>query len=101
MTTSWGARADGTQDTDGGAVPGGQVERVRSRGAHRERAAQGQEHHGRAGFGPCRRLEEVVEVNAASYSVRLSTMHKGRKRREPVWIGRYRVGGHDSAKVLG
>ena len=28
-------------------------------------------------------------------------MHKGRKRREPVWIGRYRIVGKDSAKVLG
>jgi len=38
---------------------------------------------------------------AASYSIRLSTEHKGRRRREPVWIGRFRVGDTDSAKVLG
>lgn len=36
-----------------------------------------------------------------SASVRLSTEHKGRERREPVWIGRYRIAGKDSAKVLG
>ena len=36
-----------------------------------------------------------------SWSVRLSAEHKGRKRREPVWIGRYRIAGKDSAKVLG
>ena len=36
-----------------------------------------------------------------SASIRLSTEHKGRKRREPVWIGRYRLAGKDSAKVLG
>jgi len=36
-----------------------------------------------------------------SASVRLSAHHKGRKRREPVWIGRYRVADKDSAKVLG
>lgn len=36
-----------------------------------------------------------------SASIRLSTEHKGRKRREPVWIARYRVVGKDSAKVLG
>jgi integrase len=36
-----------------------------------------------------------------SASVRLSTEHKGRKRREPVWIGRYRIAGKDSARVLG
>ncbi len=36
-----------------------------------------------------------------SASVRLSTEHKGRKRRAPVWIGRYRIAGKDSAKVLG
>lgn len=36
-----------------------------------------------------------------SASVRLSTEHKGNKRREPVWIGRYRIAGKDSAKVLG
>jgi hypothetical protein len=43
-------------------------------------------------------------MQAKSYesaSVRLSTEHKGRKRREPVWIGRYRLAGKDSAKVLG
>ena len=34
-------------------------------------------------------------------SIRLSTEHKGRRRREPVWIGRYRIVGRDSAKVLG
>jgi len=37
----------------------------------------------------------------ASYSIRLSTEHKGRRRREPVWVGRFRVGERDSAKVLG
>ena len=36
-----------------------------------------------------------------SASIRLSTEHKGRKRRDPVWIARYRVNGKDSAKVLG
>jgi integrase len=36
-----------------------------------------------------------------SGSIRLSAEHKGRKRREPVWIGRYRIVGKDSAKVLG
>ena len=36
-----------------------------------------------------------------SASVRLSAEHKGKKRREPVWIGRYRIAGKDSAKVLG
>lgn len=36
-----------------------------------------------------------------SASIRLSIEHKGRKRREPVWIGRYRITGKDSAKVLG
>jgi integrase len=36
-----------------------------------------------------------------SASIRLSTEHKGRRRQEPVWIGRYRVAGKDSAKVLG
>jgi integrase len=36
-----------------------------------------------------------------SASIRLSSEHKGRKRREPVWIGRYRIVGKDSAKVLG
>jgi integrase len=40
-------------------------------------------------------------VSSESASVRLSTEHKGRKRREPVWIGRYRIAGKDSAKVLG
>lgn len=43
-------------------------------------------------------------MQAKSYesaSVRVSSEHKGRKRREPVWIGRYRLGGKDSAKVLG
>jgi hypothetical protein len=43
-------------------------------------------------------------MQAESYesaSVRLSTEHKGRKRRAPVWIARYRVAGKDSAKVLG
>ena len=33
--------------------------------------------------------------------MRLSTEHKGRRSREPVWIARYRVVGKDSAKVLG
>jgi hypothetical protein len=37
----------------------------------------------------------------ASYSVRLSTEHEGRRRRDPVWIGRYRIEGADSAKVIG
>lgn len=36
-----------------------------------------------------------------SASIRISTEHKGRKRREPVWIARYRVKDKDSAKVLG
>ncbi|MGI8863237.1 MAG: tyrosine-type recombinase/integrase [Solirubrobacteraceae bacterium] len=36
-----------------------------------------------------------------SASIRLSAEHKGRKRREPVWIGRYRIVGKDSARVLG
>jgi integrase len=40
-------------------------------------------------------------LQSDSASIRLSTEHKGRKRREPVWIGRYRVAGKDSAKVLG
>jgi integrase len=40
-------------------------------------------------------------MSPTSYSVRLSTEHKGRRRREPVWIGRYRAGNTDSAKVLG
>jgi hypothetical protein len=40
-------------------------------------------------------------MQSESASVRLSTEHKGRKRREPVWIGRYRIAGKDSAKVLG
>jgi hypothetical protein len=43
---------------------------------------------------------EAVEMTA-SYSIRLSTEHKGRRRREPVWVGRFRVGQRDSAKVLG
>jgi integrase len=40
-------------------------------------------------------------VSSESAAVRLSIEHKGRKRREPVWIGRYRIAGKDSAKVLG
>ncbi len=43
-------------------------------------------------------------MQAQSYesaSVRLSTERKGRTRREPVWVGRYRLAGKDSAKVLG
>lgn len=40
-------------------------------------------------------------MQSDSASIRLSTEHKGRKRREPVWIGRYRVAGKDSAKVIG
>ncbi len=36
-----------------------------------------------------------------STSIRLSNEHKGRKRREPVWVARYRIVGKDSAKVLG
>lgn len=40
-------------------------------------------------------------MQSDSASIRLSTEHKGRKRREPVWIGRYRVAGKDSSKVLG
>ena len=36
-----------------------------------------------------------------SASIRLSGEHKGRKRREPVWIARYRIVGKDSAKVRG
>ncbi len=35
-----------------------------------------------------------------SASIRLSTEHTGRRRREPVWIGRYRVVCKDSANVL-
>jgi hypothetical protein len=40
-------------------------------------------------------------VSDQSAPIRLSTEHKGRHRREPVWIGRYRIVGKDSAKVLG
>jgi integrase len=40
-------------------------------------------------------------LQSDSASIRLSTEHKGRKRREAVWIGRYRVAGKDSAKVIG
>ena len=43
-------------------------------------------------------------MQAESYesaSVRLSSEHKGRKRHTPVWIGRFRLAGKDSAKVLG
>ncbi len=40
-------------------------------------------------------------MSGQSASVRLSTEHKGRRRRDPVWIARYRVVGKDSAKVLG
>ena len=40
-------------------------------------------------------------MSEQSASIRLSSEHKGRKRREPVWIGRYRIVGKDSAKVLG
>jgi integrase len=40
-------------------------------------------------------------LQSDSASIRLSTEHKGRKRRDPVWIGRYRVAGKDSAKVIG
>ncbi len=36
-----------------------------------------------------------------SASIRLSREHKGRLRRAPVWIGRYRLVGKDSARVLG
>ncbi len=36
-----------------------------------------------------------------SASIRLSGEHKSRKRREPVWIGRYRIVGKDLARVLG
>jgi prevent-host-death family protein len=43
----------------------------------------------------------LATLESDSASIRLSTEHKGRKRREPVWIGRYRVAGKDSAKVLG
>ena len=32
--------------------------------------------------------------------MRLPTEHKDRRRRDPVWIGRYRIAGKDSAKVL-
>jgi integrase len=39
-------------------------------------------------------------LQSDSASIRLSTEHKGRNRREPVWIGRYRVAGKDSANVL-
>jgi hypothetical protein len=40
-------------------------------------------------------------VSDQSASIRLSTEPKGRRRREPVWIGPYRIVGKDSAKVLG
>jgi integrase len=40
-------------------------------------------------------------VSDYSASIRLSTEHKGRRRREPVWIARYRIVRKDSAKVLG
>jgi integrase len=40
-------------------------------------------------------------VSEQSASIRLSKEHKGRPRRAPVWIGRYRVVGKDSARVLG
>jgi hypothetical protein len=40
-------------------------------------------------------------VHEQSGSVRLSKEHKGRARRAPVWIGRYRIVGKDSARVLG
>ncbi len=43
----------------------------------------------------------LVLMAEQSASIRLSGEHKGRKRREPVWIGRYRIVGKDSAKVLG
>ena len=40
-------------------------------------------------------------MSTQSASIRLSREHKGRKRKEPVWIARYRLIGKDSAKVLG
>jgi integrase len=40
-------------------------------------------------------------MSTGSASIRLSREHKGRKRREPVWVARYRITGRDSAKVLG
>lgn len=43
-------------------------------------------------------------MQAKSYesaSVRLSTERKGRERRTLVWVGRYRLAGKDSAKVIG
>lgn len=40
-------------------------------------------------------------MSEQSASIRLSKEHKGRPRRTPVWIGRYRVVGKDSARVLG
>jgi integrase len=40
-------------------------------------------------------------MGTQSASIRLSREHKGHKRREPVWVARYRVLGLDSAKVLG
>jgi integrase len=40
-------------------------------------------------------------MSTESASIRLSREHKGRKRREPVWVARYRITGRDSAKVLG
>jgi integrase len=40
-------------------------------------------------------------MSTQSASIRLSREHKGRKRREPVWVARYRITGRDSAKVLG
>ena len=42
-----------------------------------------------------------MAMGEVSASIRLSTEHKGRRRREPVWIGRYRIVGKDSARVLG
>ena len=38
---------------------------------------------------------------AESASVRISRDYKGHRRREAVWIGRYRIAGRDSSKVLG
>jgi hypothetical protein len=38
---------------------------------------------------------------AESASIRISRDYKGRRRREAVWIGRYRIAGRDSSKVLG
>jgi integrase len=40
-------------------------------------------------------------VSYQSASIRLSAEREGRKRRQPIWVARYRVADRDSAKVLG